>query len=65
MSTRQCFGRCCYTLRRERALQLVRVQEEKTRGLVTEGLVQEVTEHEQMVYGTRALDRDPAKDDKV
>lgn len=54
-----------YTVKKELALQLFTVQEERAQRLVTEGLVREVTEHEQLVYGTRALDRDPAKDDTV
>lgn len=40
-------------------------REDDAGSLVTGGLVQEVTEHEQMIYGTRALDRDPVKDDTV
>ena len=32
-------------------------------GLVAGGLVQEVTEHEQVVYGGRALDRGPVRND--
>lgn len=42
------------------------VQEDNGKARVlraTGGLVQEVTEHEQVVYGTRALDREPEKDD--
>lgn len=39
--------------------------EENAKSLVTEGLVQEVTEHEQVIYGARALDRDPAKNDMM
>lgn len=39
--------------------------EGSARGLVVEGLVQEVTEHEQVLYGTRALHREPVKDDTV
>lgn len=39
--------------------------EENSQGLVTEGLVQKVTEHEQVIYGARALDREPVKDDTV
>lgn len=30
-----------------------------------QGLVQEATEHEQVIYGTRALDRDPVRNDTV
>lgn len=32
-------------------------------GLVAGGLVQEVTEHEQVAYGARALDRGPVRND--
>lgn len=39
--------------------------EEDSNSLVSGELVQEVTEHEQVLYGTRALDRDPVKDDTV
>lgn len=39
--------------------------EENAKSLVMEGLVQEVTEHEQVIYGTRALDRDPVKNDMI
>lgn len=39
--------------------------EDNAKRLVAGGLVQEVTEHEQVVYGTRALDRDPGRDDTV
>lgn len=39
--------------------------DDNTKRLVAGGLVQEVTEHEQVVYGTRALDRDPGRDDTV
>lgn len=42
------------------------VQEDNGKARVlraTGGLVQEVTEHEQVVYGTRALDREPEKND--
>lgn len=45
-------------------LQLAQEDSGKARVLrATGGLVQEVTEHEQLVYGTRALDREPEKDD--
>lgn len=45
-------------------LQLVQEDNGKARVLcATGGLVQEVTEHEQVVYGTRALDREPEKND--
>lgn len=37
--------------------------EEDSNSLVAGGLVQEVTEHEQVVYGTRALDRGPVRKD--
>lgn len=47
---------------REDALQVFTCHEEHAQSLVT-GLAQEVTEHEQVVYGTRALGRGPAKDD--
>lgn len=47
-------------------LQLAQEDSSKARVLrATGGLVQEVTEHEQLVYGTRALDREPEKDDMV
>lgn len=39
--------------------------EENSQGLLTEGPVQEVTEHEQAIYGTRALVRETVKDDTV
>lgn len=39
--------------------------EENAKSLVTEGLVQEVTEHEQVIYGARALDGDPVKNDTM
>lgn len=37
--------------------------EEDSNSLVEGGLVQEVTEHEQVVYGARALDRGPVRND--
>lgn len=37
--------------------------EEDFNSLVAGGLVQKVTEHEQVVYGARALDRGPARND--
>lgn len=46
-------------------LQVSMRHEERSKGLETQGLVQEVTEHEQVLYGTRALDRDPVKNDTV
>lgn len=39
--------------------------EENAKSLVMEGLVQEATEHEQVIYGTKALDRDPVKNDMM
>lgn len=54
--------RALWPLGRRRPLPCTR-HEEDSNSLVAGGLVQEVTEHEQVVYGTRALDRGPVRDD--
>lgn len=52
-------------VKEERDLQVSTRHEENSPRQATEGLAQELSEREQLVYGTSTLDREPVKDDTV